>query len=54
MAGGGEDRRTSHVRRRGPFDLTMEFLAEQWGDDVDDEAATLLRRGVSAIVGSVP
>lgn len=45
---------SSHVRQRGPFDLTMEFLAEQWGDDVDDEAATLLRRGVSAIVGSVP
>jgi exonuclease SbcD len=37
------------VRRRQPLDLAVQFLADQWGEDPDPAARTLLRRAVADV-----
>lgn len=43
---------SAHVRRRQPLDLAMEFVSEQWDTDLDPDAAAVLRRAVTAVIGA--
>jgi len=43
---------SAQLRRRQPLDLAEEFVAEQWSAELGPDAAAVLRRAVTAVIGS--